>query len=58
MGLCAKCSSYKVCTECDANYVLRNDFGGCVATCSDDTSAALVGATYKIPSYHATATLK
>ena len=56
MSLCKECSSHNVCTECDASKILRNDLTGCVSSCSEDTSAALTGATYKVPNYHATAT--
>ena len=56
MSLCAKCSSYKVCTECDSGKILRNDFAGCVSSCSEDTSTGL--GTLKVPSYHPTAELK
>ena len=55
MGLCNTCSSYNVCTKCDTGKILRNDLTGCVSDCSEDTSSALTGATYKIPNYHATA---
>ena len=58
MSLCKECSSYNVCTECDADKILRNDLMGCVSSCSEDTSAALTGATYKVPNYHATAAMK
>ena len=55
MALCEECSTYSVCTKCDLNAFLRNDLTGCVLGCDEDTSAALTDATYKIPSYHATA---
>ena len=45
MSLCKECSSYKVCTECDAGKILRNDLTGCVSSCNEDTSSALTGAT-------------
>lgn len=54
MALCATCSTYSVCTSCDTSAFLRNDLTGCVLGCNEDTSAALTGVTYKIPSYHAT----
>ena len=56
MSLCEECTSYKVCTKCDTNGILRYDLAGCVTDCSLDDSTGL--GTKKGSSIHTTPQLR